>query len=262
VKTIAVLGCGPAGLLAAHACRLNEQPFAIFSNPVKSNLGGAQFLHKSILQLTKRTPDTMITIEAHGDAEEYRRKVYGADPTVPFVSFPSERITRQPAWNLVRTYDMLWEMYKDGINEAEISPQWVRTHKDEFSFVFNTVPMPHLCAARAGLVNEVHHFSVQNIVVHPDALINLDDNVIRYDGTKDHGWYRMSRLFGQGGTEWSDLCAKPPISPLISARKPIHTSCNCFSDVIRLGRHGTWKKGVLTHDAFFDTMKVLMEAAA
>ena len=42
-------------------------------------------------------------------------------------------------------------------------------------------------------------------------------------------------------------------------RKPIATNCDCFPNVIRAGRFGTWKKGVLTHDAMFNTLRELNE---
>jgi len=48
---IAVLGCGPAGLMSAHAAMVateSEADLAIFSTKRKSPLYGAQYLHQPI----------------------------------------------------------------------------------------------------------------------------------------------------------------------------------------------------------------------
>jgi hypothetical protein len=257
MKPVAVLGCGPAGMLADYACQLSEKPVAIFSKPEKSRLGGAQYLHMPIPGLTEQDPEAMLVHRVYGDADTYQRKVYGDDPTVPFVSFSNVRDgSEQPAWNLPMVYDRLWDEFKGVVNEAKIGPQWVADHEDEFEVIFSTVPLVHLCYARAGWINQVHRFTVQDILVHPGEYQQMFDNTVVYDGTEERSWYRASNIFGHQYTEWSTLGPEPMVET-VRDRKPISTSCDCWRNVVRLGRRGTWTKGILTHDAFLGVLKVL-----
>ncbi len=256
MKPIAILGCGPAGLLAAHAAALASKKFVILSKPGKSELGGAQFLHRSITGLTLERPiEVMVVTE--GTAAVYRAKVYGSNERVPFVSFPAERSQMIPAWNLRQTYDTLWEMYKGFIQEAEVSAVWLHDNERRFRQVISTVPARAICKSNSGMISEMHMFESQGIWIYPEALnANIPENTIWYDGTLDRSWYRQSHLFGVGGTEYP-IKVSPPVQPLIHGRKPIWNNCNCFPKVVRLGRFGQWKKGVLTHDAFFGAQDVL-----
>jgi len=257
-KPIAVLGCGPAGLMAAHACAIAGKEFVILSRPERSMLGGAQFLHAPI-PLINDEPPVVLTYHMRGNATTYREKVYGIDPTVPFVSFSDkDHGDEQDAWNLIETYDRLWSLYGNYINPLEASAQWIDGYADNFSLILSTVPLVHICAARAGLINEVHNFQVQDIYVYPDEMDPIPDNTVLYDGTGLRSWYRTSHIFGTKFTEWSGLATKPPLSPLFKDSKPIHTSCNCWDGkVVRLGRRGTWTKGVLAHHAFLEALKVV-----
>lgn len=256
MKPIAILGCGPAGLLAAHAVALSRRKFVIYSRPQKSRLGGAQFLHEAIPGLTTEDPYE-ISIVAEGSAGVYQQKVYGNNERVPFVSFPTQALTTQNAWNLIRAYDQLWEAYSPDIVETEVTAMWLHENERRFRQILSTVPATSICKTNSGMIPEVHMFHSQRIWVYPEAVNpSIPDGTIWYDGTKDRSWYRQSKLFGTGGTEYP-IQISPPVQPLIHARKPIWTNCNCFPKVIRLGRYGQWKKGVLTHDAFFGAAEAL-----
>jgi hypothetical protein len=256
MKPIAILGCGPAGLLAAHACALRELDFRIYSKAGKSPLGGAQYLHSSIPAITDAIPEAKITYRVAGDSETYRKKVYGEEQSqaVPFVSMEKieDGLTEQ-AWSLTGAYDRLWELYARGVYSAEVSPGSIEEMSRDHSLIVSSIPLDSICQARRGLIPEYHHFISQAIAIARDY-VTLPENTIAYDGTTERSWYRSSNLFGVSGTEWSMAGELPPISGLIKDRKPLHTSCNCFPDVLRVGRRGTWKKGVLTHNAFEDMM--------
>jgi hypothetical protein len=263
VKPIAILGVGPAGLMAAQACAMRGKMVALFSRgepdtgPIKSRLGGAQFLHYPIPGINDvDTPDAEVRYVLCGDSEGYRRKVYGGDPNIPFVSMEHVRHNQvQPAWNLQATYDTLWHTLVEGtsVNVELIGPQWIEKALDNawFETIFSTIPAPSICRSNAAMINNVHHFLSQKVNIATACILdNLPDNHVVYDGTPDRSWYRCSKLFGIGGTEWA-ADVKPPYGDLISVHKPIRTTCDCWTgQVLRLGRHGTWKKGILTHHAF------------
>lgn len=256
MKPIAILGCGPAGLLAAHAAASARKKFVIFSRPEPSRLGGAQFLHKEIPGLTLEDP-IEITVMAEGTPEIYRDKVYGTNERVPFVSFPKMAHHTLEAWNLIATYERLWSAYASHIVETEVNAMWLHENEGKFKKVLSTVPASAICKTNSGMIQEVHMFQGQRIWIYTEALnANMPDNTIWYDGTRDRSWYRQSRLFGVGGTEYP-IQVSPPVKPLVHGRKPIWNNCNCFPKVVRLGRFGQWKKGVLTHDAFFGAAEAL-----
>lgn len=260
-KPVAILGCGPAGLMAAQAVVLSGREAVILSRPVKSKLGGAQFLHMPIAGINDAAPDRVITYRKRGDEATYRKKVYGEE-YVPFTSFASVQDGEtQEAWNLIETYDRLWEQFGGMISDVNVGPQWLDDHLDEFDLIFSTVPLPAICRARAGLsMASFHSFRVQNIHVATESYGNWSwgDDTIVYDGTNERTWYRASKLFGVSGTEWSDQQSPPPVGNLVRDSKPVGTTCDCYRDrVIRLGRRGTWTKGVLTHDAFLGVLEVI-----
>lgn len=264
-KPVAVLGCGPAGLLAAHAVALRGQPIAIFSRAMPSQVGGAQFLHKPIPLITDEDPEAVVTFSVEGDVHEYRNKVYGDPMTdrdavaVPFVSMenvPAE----QPAWSMKGAYERLWDMYGNAVNDTMVGPQWLEDNMDDFSMVVSTVPLPALCAARAGLIHEAHYFTTQTIGITLGQHDHLPDNHVVYDGTKDRAWYRASKLFGESSAEYGRR-GVPPGATVISLAKPIGHTCTCWRDMegvlLMAGRMGKWRKGVLAHQAFEDTWEAL-----
>lgn len=261
MKPVAVLGAGPAGLMSAHALAMNGYPIALFTlpdaegNPLKSKLGGAQFLHAPIPGING-DPDAEITYRVTGDPSTYQRKVYGDDLTIPFVSMSGIVDGQtQKAWNLIATYEALWEQLSvDRANCETINPRWLISAMEQewFSGVVSSLPAPVMCLAHAGMRTDVTHtFVSQHVLIDTECILDVPDNTVVYDGTEDRSWYRCSKIFGVGGTEWSALAPPPLMQNLIHARKPLRTNCDCFEDyLLRVGRFGEWTKGVLTHHAY------------
>lgn len=258
---VAILGCGPSGLFAAWACETHGIPFVIFSRYKKSDLGGAQFSHIPIPGITEDRPPVELQYKVFGEASIYREKVYGSDP-VPFVSFENvyDGMT-VTAWNLRAIYDHLWERYAANIiQQPEINGEWVERIEDSvFDVVFSSIPGTAICRASYDM-NVSHSFKSHPIRIYNQALADIPDNTIVYDGTKDHSYYRMSKIFGIGSTEWGGSSAIPPGIQLRTVHKPIATNCDCHPKIQRIGRFGTWTKGVLTMHAYnkvIDTLAVM-----
>lgn len=259
MKPVAILGSGPAGLLAAHAVGLCGHPIAIISKPVKSRIGGAQFLHEPIPELTSPEPDAVITYRVRGDAETYERKVYGqARPD--FVSFSNvqDGMTK-PAWNLVGIYDRLWDSLGGSLTEMDITEEWLQQCAGDFSMIISTIPLPVLCRSEAGVIQERHFFHEVTEQIVDRCVEPVPDGVVLYDGTASRSWHRSSNLFGQEGTEWGQSVPmdRLPFPDVQVVRKPLKTTCNCHPDVVRVGRYGSWTKGKLVSDAFKDTVLAL-----
>lgn len=265
MKKVAVLGCGPAGLMAAYAAATSGAFVSIISagkqdEPIKSKIGGAQFLHQPVPGISDSDPLDVVTYRTVGTHDGYRAKVYG-DEDVPFVSM--QRISdglQVPAWPLSETYDRLWaEMVTHGapVNLMDVTPQFLHDllETNNFDLVVSSVPKISLCLAHAGLIDgRQHAFQYSQIrVVNRAVFETLPNNTIRYDGTNGVSWYRTSLIFGHGSTEWgAGAPARLPYEDEIkSIKKPVWTDCNCFDGhILHVGRYGSWRKGVLAHEAY------------
>ncbi len=240
---IAVLGCGPAGLAAAHtAIGLGHKVTVISKVIEQSKLYGCQYLHAPIPGF-ETVPRVRVSYQLQGTPEEYRLKVYGPDWTGK-VS-PEDFVGEHDAWDIRETYRRLWWqlfMWEDtpflrmemnsGMLEGALGMK-------DFDRVVSTIPAPFLC--RGG-----HDFRSHRIWAngsqHP---IVTEDNIIICDGTAGHDWYRISSVFGHRTIEWPDKPADFP--PAVQVTKPLSTDCDCFPEVIRAGRYGEWSKGRLVH---------------
>lgn len=253
VKRVAILGCGPAGLFAAHAAELaGFEPF-IISKKRKSELFGAQYLHHPIPEVSGEPFQVTYTLE--GSVDAYKRKVYGANyrGTVS----PDELSQDHEAWNIRSAYDVLWARYEDRIEDVVFSnPHEIDLFLGRlpFNHYVSTIPAPLLCA------DELHSFSAARVWAQGDApergqavtVVTTELNTVVCSGLADHSWYRKANILGYNTVEWPTN-RKPPFEGVAEVLKPTATNCDCLRGVHRVGRYGLWTKGVLSHEAFYQT---------
>lgn len=256
---ILVLGCGPAGLLAAHAASVTGHDVKIASKKRKSEMFGAQYLHSYIPQIDAG-PGKSVDYKLVGTAEGYRQKVYGNDWSGQ-VS-PDALGNVHVAWNIRRAYDELWDLYGSYVIDTtftrEATPTFLRDNPTGADFVVNTIPAPVLC------INPEHQFLGQDVWALGDAPergvfnpVQVPPQTIVCNGEPDVGWYRTANVFGRSTTEWPAK-RKPPVEGVAQVVKPLKTTCDCWPDVLRLGRYGKWEKGVLAHEAYYDLESKLL----
>jgi hypothetical protein len=244
VKAV-ILGCGPAGLLAAHACAQRGVDFDIFSIREKSNILGAQFLHVPIQGICDE-PHGHIVLYKQGTKRGYAEKVYGNPDAV--CSWDAYQEGTMPAWSLRRCYDMLWEQYKERIKAFQIGSDVLdMLEAENYDFRFSSIPAPALCSNVLD-----HSFAVKKIWVIEQAPMGLPDNCIMYNGDPKVEWYRASVLWGHAASEYGHY-----LHGAHEGIKPLETTCNCRPEWQRIGRFGQWKKGVLVHDAYGDVLGAL-----
>lgn len=268
---ILVLGSGPAGLLAAHAASYVEgAEVKILSKGRPSELFGCQYLHAPIPGLDLRT--TTVHYLLNGTTQDYARKVYGSAVTAPTVS-PALLNGPAPAWDIRQAYHQLCELYFGQVEEMEVQPETVRPLLDYLvpDLVVSSIPLMALCQ-RPGECN----FSSQTCWAMGDAPargqsvpVPCPENTVVCNGTPDTSWYRVSNVFGHKTVEWPGLRPKPPLEGVVPFHKPLATTCDCWQPpegerrqpehIFRVGRYGTWTKGVLSHTAFNWTAEVLRE---
>jgi len=246
---IAVLGAGPAGLIAAHACRSLGHDVAILSKKHPSPVGGAMYLHKPIPNTPMELgPDGAVLYRRLGLKEYYALKVYG-DLMAP-VSWDSMPADNEPvdAWDLVRWYGYLWDMYEDLIQPAVLGPLSPLHLVGEYDYVINAVPLKALFP----------NWNYRSVEVYVTPATGIGQNSIIYDGQPHAPGCRYSCLFGKA---WWESGA--PMSPdSIRITKPVSVAIPSQmqfgeADWLNVGRFGKWDKNVLLSDVWDEVVNAL-----
>lgn len=261
-----VLGCGPAGLTAAHAAVEAGDDVYILSRKRKSQMFGAQYLHAPIPGIKCGSP-VIVKYTLHGTTDQYRRKVYGEayDGTVS----PEDLPTYHDAWDIRAAYDDLWDKYENLIQDMPVNRIWMSIFANSGGpkRIINSIPLPILCQKPAD-----HQFSAIRIWAAGEAPeigrkfprdpeskklvisgMTVEESSVICNGELDPFWYRTSLIFGRATVEWPhDPGFFLPEEDGALVSKPINTTCTCWPHVLRVGRYGTWRKGVLVHHAYRD----------
>lgn len=246
---VAVLGCGPAGLMAAQAVTEADEHLTIISQPNKSNIHGAQYVHKPIPGLhDPEWPHGQVEFKKVGDPRSYAQKVYG-DPDAPVSWGIWDHGEQVDAWMMEETYETLWTLYRERIVSMALTP-WALDHHvlPNYDLVISAIPHFALCRNKAE-----HKYDSANVSFKSADSVN-DFNVILYNGDENDEWYRYSDLFGHAWYEYPGTAADADWVGV----KPTKTTCTCYDDSVRrVGRFGKWDKGQLVTDAYFDALKAI-----
>lgn len=260
MSKVLILGCGPAGLMAAAAAEESGYEPVIASKKRKSEMYGAQYLHAPIPGFS---PDMSFDVKysLYGTIESYRRKVYG---DIRVTVSPEDLTEDHEGWDIRQTYDNLWHHFVDYIEDTDFSGGGdIQAFVDlllrtgQFAHVLSTIPAPLLCT------NPAHAFPSQKVWAIGDApergifcpIKAAGLNQVICSG-EDTSWYRCANILGYTTAEWPQN-KKPPYEGVALVEKPIGTNCDCLPDAHRLGRYGKWEKGVLSHTAYYETIKGL-----
>lgn len=258
--TVHILGCGPAGLAAAHAAVMAGHEVRIFSKKRKSTLYGAQYLHAPIPYIRSGDPVT-VTYRIMGTPIQYRSKVYGAayDGTVSPEDLPEEH----QAWDIRKTYARLWARYSELVEATpNINSRWMHMNK-HLRPMISSIPQPqicfhpNLCVFRSITIWAAGEAPDRGRMFTKSQIgVSLADNEVICNGLAAPQWYRGSRIFGHATLEWPWPAGPNALAPS-AVPKPISNNCQCWPDVLRVGRYGRWEKGVLVHHAYEETDKWL-----
>lgn len=251
-RTVGILGCGPAGLFAAQAFDENEWQVSILSRKRKSDMFGAQYLHKPIPGLTFKSP-RLLSYQLDGTLEGYAVKVYGGKVKPEAVS-PASLVGEHHVWDIREAYDNAWDKFESRITDTTIERRQVIAALQGFDTVVSSIPLPPIC-----LSPETHRFPFETIWAIGDAPernqlcpVRVHPFTVECNGKENPSWYRASNIFGYCTAEWPEGDFKPPVEGIARVRKPLSNTCDCYKDsgLIRVGRFGTWTKGVLSHQAY------------
>jgi hypothetical protein len=260
-KPVMILGCGPAGLFAAQAALDAGYPLVIFSRRRKSEMFGAQYLHGEVPNLPAHGFTIQYLLE--GTAKGYAAKVYGPESAESMASqvSPARLIGQHKAWDIREAYDRAWDRFQPYIVDTLLSAKWLdNSGWRDHSLVISSIPATQIC--RAELDELSHDFHVAEVWAIGDAPekdvscpVRMPYNTVTCNGEPSPSWYRASNVNGFHTCEWP-ASVKPPFTHIARVSKPLSTNCNCWTNrktgpqVLRVGRYGTWTKGVLSHDAY------------
>lgn len=258
-RRVAILGCGPAGLFAAHAFAELGWTISIFSKKRRSEMFGAQYLHMPIPGLSLAPPQT-VTYKIMGTEQQYADKVYGGKLSARQVS-PAYLNGEQRAWDIREAYYRGWEYYASLITSMAIDSSSIHSLMQSFDMVVSSIPAREICGDMTGK----HEFYSEDVWAVGDAPergifcpISVPPWEVHCNGEENPRWYRASNVFGYKTCEWPGEKA-PPVQDIAKVIKPISSSCDCWGgkNLLRVGRYGTWRKGVLSHEAYYEIKKGL-----
>jgi hypothetical protein len=256
MSKVLVLGCGPAGLMAAHAASMMGEDVIIISKQRKSYLKGAQYLHRPI-PLASQGSSFTVAYELRGEVAAYRDKVYG--PGYLGTVSPEDLTETHLGWDIRSAYDWLWTTYGAYVRDERFSiGDHELVHKvldwAKADIVISTIPAPLLCH------NPMHTFRSEYVwslgEESSESVFKPLMNHVICNGEDAPAWYRAANIQGHVTIEWPDR-SKPPLKDLHHVEKPISTTCDCHPEVYKMGRYGKHEKGVLSDSAFFHTLDVI-----
>ncbi|QXO13722.1 oxidoreductase [Gordonia phage DumpTruck] len=263
-----MIGCGPTGLLASAAAMEMGHQVDIWSQPKKSDLFGAQYLHMAP-PLLVNVPSFEIKYELLGTMQNYRRKVYGNSWTGE-VS-PGDYLGTHMGWDIRYSYDQLWSLM-----EHMIQPVTIRNFDeanllidfDSYDVVFSTIP-------RMIWKQNNEQYLFQEVLAAGDSTYRkldsgVPNNTVVCNGNVAPSWYRASHIDGYKTFEWPlrdlfDRPVRPPLQGVVKVRKPLsyipdpNRPNPADTRFYHIGRYGEWRKGVLTSDAVKTVREVLAD---
>jgi len=242
VKVI-VVGCGPAGLAAAHAAVGQGAEVTIFAPHSKREQLGPLLLQRPIPGINQDHPDfTLRQIVIDGSILDYRTKLYG-DVNIGINGDILKEYV--PGWDHRKTYDLLWDRYEELIEHHWVTSDELAHLHEYADLVVSTANAQQMCFVSA------HNFMSQPVMIARRAsLPNQPDNLTVFNGGDRYDWVRSAIIGGHASTEWPVTVGYKSGSKLIS--KPIATDCTCFPHVLRTGRYGAWKNEVWVDTAYWD----------
>ena len=263
---VAVLGCGPTGLLAAHACALKGVDFDIYSKRRKSELFGSQYLHNPIPLVCQPADGVDVLYITRGSPRDYRHKVHGKywDGHIA----PEDFEANHQAWDIRAAYNNLWQRYWDRIAHCDFEDGiFIEENLGLYDLVISTVPRQiwahpgdEFVFSEGWALGDAPEKGIFVEDVLGKSEKPVPDNTIICDGTESVSWTRLSKVFGYLSLEWPAHVDRPH-AQATRIRKPLHFKPGPDTELpnnwMFVGRYGQFEKGVVVTDAFDEVMERL-----
>lgn len=252
---VAVIGCGPAGLAAAHAAYGLGAGVTIYSPGVKSPQKGPLVLQRPIPAITTTHPTGYIKqIVVGGSILDYRYKLYGDIN----ISIQGDILKEgYHCWDHIEAYDTMWGLYMtpgnglaSHVNRMITGPELQELHI-HVDLVVNTAPLRGLCFSN-------HEFTYKAVdITMGHSYPGQPEDTTIFNAGDEYPWVRSAWLLGNSCTEWLAGIAPKILDPF-TIRKPIKHNCTCFPNVLGTGRFGAWRNETWVDTAYYDTRDALV----
>jgi hypothetical protein len=255
---VVVIGCGPAGLAAAHAAVGLDADVRIIGPKNKTPQRGPIMLHRPIPGINTEQPDGYVRqLVIGGSILDYRLRTYGD------VNISISGDILDPGfhtWSVREAYDIMWNLYSWRIEDRMVVPEEIKQLCARNDLVVSTAPAPSLCfnPARIGHFQAGHRFESVPIALHFQySYPNQPPNTVIYNARPDIPWVRSSRIFNDEVTEYlPDQVPNGKCDLVI--HKPLNTDCNCHPMLLRTGRFGKWHNETWIDHAYYETRTALV----
>jgi hypothetical protein len=257
MKKIAIIGTGPAAMMAALAAHQEGYGHIHFYTShgaqLKSVIHGAQYVHGIIHDLPTWIHPFNVRYRYIGTEEIYRRGIYG-DNLAPGGTSWGKFGPIEAAWPMREIYDWAFEeLAVESLTiRRDLCPDEIEQMVDYYDYVFNTAPLKAI--ARHG---DFHH---ETVFIAPTNRYEIPRDEIHYFGDGRIA-YRASNLMGSPSTEFPfrqrDYIERKTRKLLVEIQKPLSCSNVDLPGMYRLGRYGKWHKGVLTHHVYEEVRHIL-----
>lgn len=235
-QEVAIIGTGPAGMLAAHAAEQSGAVVTMLTDGRPSMIGGAQYLHRSIPGLTAPDPDGFVRFKYVGTPEEYSQKIYGR-PDAP--TSWGKYTGLVPAWSLQAAYRDLQIRFESRMRIEQVQGSDIMGLCAAYDLVVNSAPRRLFCLHQ-------HVFSSVPLWVSSDRVDPIEPNSVVYLGDPAP-CCRISNIWGQRSFEYAAAW-----HGAMKTYKPNGHACTCHphDNYMTVGRYGAWDKDQLTSDAY------------
>ena len=284
IKPVAVLGCGPSGLLAVHTCRQNGIPaFAFSKGAEKSVIYGAQYLIKPVGGVTFSQSMISHKLRPSATMQEYLAKTHGEYLSHDQIKqeFQHFDISEHAGWDIRKAYKRLWYLYGSYVRPLNLVVPVKRGHAidsflnhidvSQFSLVISTVPRKLWRQPGDEFVYSQGWATSGTLA--DTITLGFPNNHVAYDGSGDVHWNRASRIFGFSTVEWPwNNGNLPPYgneesrAQIAKIVKPLRHKVSCQNGEALIdggppwvfaGRYGAWEKKYFATDVIDITTRAL-----
>lgn len=246
-----IIGCGPAGLAAAHAAHGLGCDIEIIAPKQKTPQKGPIFLNTPIPGISTDHPQGFIKqLVIGGSIVDYGIKLYG-DVNIG-ITRDGQLREGIHTWDIREAYAKMWAMYHPFIVSYMVRPDEIRSLCDSVDLVISTAPANSLCIKN-------HEFVSQAVAMAPRAAYDgQPDNTVIFNAYPDIPWVRSARMFGKYESTEYMLSNLPAGEEYRIIRKPIRTDCDCHPRLFRTGRFGKWDNMAWIDTAYYDVRTLII----
>lgn len=244
-----ILGAGIAGLLAAKAVEDSGAEAVLYDkNQGVSTVLGLHYLHKDcgIEDLEKVILYNLVLHDENDEAPPYVQ--YSNKTAVPIDNSVKDLPLKVEAFNMQDAYMRLTERFQHQIVKRDVDRAFVDDLLLDGNKVISSIPLPIL--VKNGDYKSKIVFAHEG-KPHALGLASIRHNIVVYNTDRKYPWYRYSRV---NGYEWTETL----LNGQFKIKKVMGCNVKSFNkNLLLVGRYGKWQRGVLAHEAYYDTKEAI-----